>query len=663
MLFSVIIPTLDRARYLGQSLAALKEEIGRRKDAEIVVVDDGSPPEMRQKNRALCEIHGARYFPLEKNRGMAVARNSGLERITGEWAVFIDDDICVEKGWGETLRNVLRAVPADVVGIEGRVVGTGGGLWDREVEVNTGGLGLTCHIIYKRETLARVGGFDEQFEHEGPFHEDQECAARVRQQGRIVFEPALCAIHLPRKIKLIGYLRDAPARIEKLLKADFYFWSKHPAAYRDFRHAKTFLGTYCAVLFKHALITFRRRSIRRIVFHPFQALMLALSCIAAQARAWALVPYFIKRALMTKKPLMVWFAAALPESSQGGVNRLMTGLSDGLKNRGIRTEIVYCRDRGASGTADVLGFSFRLMLRLLRRPFGRPDWIVGRSTDAFFCALAKRVFRLKTRIVLQNHGWEEYVYEIQKRIPASLVEHPVTWKSRLVRFPMLRATLAMADYCLCGTLDDMRWIGGRYPALRQKLRYVPNGIVPRTACHWAAQPQTPPNFLCVSAMTWRKNLAYAIALFRRLSAGNPDARLFLVGTGEIPAVLTFTEQERIVVVPSVPMEEMGQWYGKCPYFIHTARYEGGHSLALLEAMSYGAIPFVSPIPSNREIVVDRENGIVLHGTNTRRDCATIESVIHDGALTASLTRKAHATAMRNRWQRQIDRLERVLRRS
>jgi glycosyltransferase involved in cell wall biosynthesis len=663
MLFSVIIPTLNRASYLGQSLASLKAEIGGRSDAEIIVVDDGSHPEIRQKNRALCEIYGADYLLLGKNRGMAVARNSGLEKITGEWAVFIDDDVCVEKGWGETLTKTLRAVPADVAGIEGRVVGTGGGLWDREVEAKTGGLGLTCHIIYKRETLARAGGFDGQFEREGPFHEDQELAARVRQRGRIVFEPALGAIHLPRKIRLSSYLKAAPGRVEKLLKADFYFWSKHPAAYRDFRHARSFWGTYRAVLFKHLWITFRRRSARQIVFHPLQAIVLALSCIASQARAWALVPYFIKRALQTKKQPTVWFAAALPASSQGGVNRLMTGLADGLKNRGIRTEIVYCRDRGASGAAAVPGFSFHLMLRMLCRPFTRPDWIIARSADAFFCALAKRVFRLKTRIVLQNHGWEEYVYEIQKRIPATIVEHPATWKARLVRFPMLRATLALAHYCLCGTVDDMRWIGARYPASRAKLRYVPNGIDPRTACFWAAQPHPPPYFLCVGAMTWRKNLAYAIALFRRLAAAYTGARLFLVGTGAIPAVLTFTEQERIVVAPSVPMGDMGQWYGKCPYFIHTARYEGGHSLALLEAMSYGAVPFVSPIPSNREIVVDRENGIVLHGTDAEKDCATIESVIGNRALAGSLSKKAYGTAMRNRWQRQIDRLERVLRRS
>jgi glycosyltransferase involved in cell wall biosynthesis len=663
MLISVIIPTLNRTQYLSQSLAALREEIGRRKDAEIIVVDDGSHPEKKQKNRALCEIYGAEYLPLEKNRAMAVARNSGLKRATGEWVVFIDDDVCVEKGWGASLGNALRAVPADVAGIEGRVVGKGNGLWDREVEVKSGGLCLTCHIVYKREILLKAGCFDPQFEHEGPFHEDQELAVRVRQWGRIVFEPMLGAIHLPRTIGLIGYLRDAPARIEKLLKADFYFYSKHPDAYHDFRYARSFWGTYRAVLFKHPYVTFKRRSARSIVFHPVQALVLALSCIAAQMRAWTLLPYFVKRALCAKKPMTVWFAAAIPSDSRGGVNRLMMELSEGLRGRGIRTEIIYCSEPGESGTARFIGFSFRLMLRLLLRPFGHPDWIIGRSTDAFFCALLKKIIPLKTRIILQNHGWEEYVYEIQKRVPASLVEHPVTWKSRLVRFPMLRATLAMADYCLCGTLDDMRWIGGRYAASRAKLRYVPNGIDPQTACYWAAQPHVPPYFLCVGANTWRKNLAYAIALFRGLAAADPHARLFLVGTGAIPAALTFTEQERIVVVPSVPMDEMGQWYGKCPYFIHTARYEGGHSLALLEAMSYGAIPIVSPIPSNREIVVDRENGIVLHGTDAKRDCASIASVTGNRAMEVSLVKKAYGTAMRNQWRRQIGRLERILRQS
>jgi glycosyltransferase involved in cell wall biosynthesis len=660
MNISVIIPTLNRADYLGQCLAALKAEIEGRDGVEIIVVDDGSRPEQKQEIQKICAVHKAICLEHIHNRGMAVARNTGLVRATGEWVVFIDDDICVEKGWGAALQKTLDAAGPDVVGIEGAVTGSGGNLWDREVEVRSGGLCLTCHIIYRSDALAKAGNFDPAFEHEGPFHEDQELAIRVRQWGRIVFEPMLRAIHLPRQVRLRSHLRDAPARVEKLLKADFYFWSKHPAAYHDFRHAKSFWGTYAAVLFKYPFVTMKRRPIHRLLLHPVQTVMLALSCVAAQVRAWTLVWYFFKRTAGITGPTTVWFAAAIPESSQGGVNRLMTGLASGLSQQGIRTMIVYHGEHGAQRATRYIAFSLNLGIRLLCRPFNRPDWIIGRSTDTFFCSLAKRLFRLKTRIILQNHGWEEYVHAIQKRLPASRVEHSVSWKSHLLRFPMLRATLAMADFCLCGTVDDIRWIRTRYPARRAKLRYVPNGIDPQPSCYWATQPEIPPYFLCVGTMTWRKNLAFAIELFRALLDIRFDARLYLVGTGAVSETLTVAGHGRIVVVPLVPMAEMETWYKKCPYILHTARYEGGHPLALLEAMSFGAVPFVTPIPPVREIVKNGLNGQYLDGTDARMDAGTIAAAIENRPLIMALGTRAFGTASRNRWPRQADRLKRVI---
>lgn len=654
MFISVIIPTLNRTGYLGSCLAALTVELGHRADAEVIVVDDGSSPAAREANRGRCATYGARYLAHDRNRGMAVARNTGLDAASGEWAVFIDDDVCVEKGWGGALDKTLATAPAGVAGIEGAVRGSGNNLWDREVEVTRGGLCLTCHIVYRRAVLARAGNFDPQFEHEGPFHEDQELAVRVKQFGAIVFEPSLRAVHLPRGGRLVTHLAHAPARIEKMLRADFYFWLKHPAAYHDFRHATSFWGTYAAVLLKYPYVTMKRRRIRDLLRHPAQTLTLALSCIVAQCRAWTLVPWFIVRALRTVRPI-VWFAADIAPSSQGGVRRLMAGLARGLEERGIRTEIICNRVTARGG--GYIGFSLRLGLRLLCTPCNRPGWIVARSTDAFFCALVKKMFRLKTRIVLQNHGWEEYVYAIQKRLPTAMVEHPATWKARLVRFPMLRATLAMADCCLCGTVDDMRWIGKRYPSARAKLRYVPNGVDVQPSCAW---PDRPPHFLWVGTLTWRKNPAYAMEVFGHLAAADPQARLFLVGTGEIPATLTFCRQERIVVVPSVPMEEMESWYQRCPFLLHTARYEGGHPLAILEAMSHAMVPFVVPIPSVAEIVRHGVNGVHLCGSDSRADAAVIAATIANTELVASLGTCAGATAQRNRWERQAARLARVI---
>lgn len=653
-MISIIIPTRNRNRYLNQCLAALHREKDALGEFEIIVVDDGSATEESRRNRLCCEQFQALYLPLERGRGMAVARNTGLRSTRGDWVVFIDDDVIVAAGWGGVCARVLGEAATDIVGIEGRVTGLGNGLWDREVEVATGGACLTCHICYRRAVLLEVGGFDDRFEFEGPFHEDQELAARVLCNGRIVFCPDLTAFHQPRALPLYAYVTGAARRIEQVLRADFYFWKKNPHGYRRFRHAKSFKGTFGAVLLKYTWTALRRRKTTLLLRHPLQALTLVVSCLIAQVRAWMLLPYFISRIASSRRQQEeIWFAAAIPEHSQGGVRRLMEGLARGIEGHGYRSVIV-CREYARGG---YLLFSFMLALRLLRQFANPPRCIIARSTDAFFPLLLRRVVPLPVTIMLQNHGWEEYVYQVQHRLPPALVNNPVTWKAHLVRFPLLRATLRMTDCCLCGTVADMRWITDRYRRQRHKLRYVPNGVTVAEPLPRVSDRNRGAALLTVGTLTWRKNYDYTFALFTRIAAALPDARLFCVGTGTVPSDGI---DKRITMVPSVPMEEMHDWYRRCPFFIHASRYEGGHSLALLEAMAQGAVCFVAPEPSNLEVVTHRRNGIVLDGCDREKDARMIVEVMNDYRLQVELSANARRTALRNRWERQAARLVRVL---
>lgn len=655
MKLSIIIPTYNRTAYLSECLASIDGEKENLPEYEIIVIDDGSSVAETKRNRYLCRRYGALWFGHARNRGMAVARNSGIMKAVGEWIAFIDDDIRVERGWGSACREVLSSVPADIVGIEGRVSGEGEGLWDREVEVSEGGSCLTCHIFYRREVLLKAGCFDERFEIEGPFHEDQELALRVLESGGIIYDPSLSAVHMPRKVRLLRYLLRTPSRIEKILKADFYLYRKHPADYKIFRHSKTFFGTYRSVLFKYLFSSFKRRSRESIYSHPVQAAVLALSCILAQFRALTLLPYFVGRGKSRAARTEVWFAAAIPGQSHGGVNRLMLGLANGLKSRGMKVRMIY-QDRSTGGYPL---FSFTLGLRLLIRCLNPPDWLIARSTDAFFPCLIRKIVPMSTRIVLQNHGWEEYVYQIQKNLPAGIVENPVTWKARLLRFPMLRTTLRMADYCFCGTVDDIRWLQRKYPAAAPKLRYLPNGVQCSRKTESVRQDSPSPEFLSVGTLTWRKNIDYTLKLFRRVVFFRPKAALFCVGTGRLPENGFDDAGGRITFVPSVPMNTIGEWYERCPFFMHTARYEGGHSLALLEAMAGGAVPFVSPVPSTLEIIRHDRNGIVLGGTDPEKDAGLIMSVVDDADRVRELSANARRTAFRNRWRRQVSRLCRI----
>jgi glycosyltransferase involved in cell wall biosynthesis len=83
---SIIITTHNRPRLLSRAVASARLS-GR--DPEIVVVDDASTDETGELCRSLP---GIRYIRVERNQGVACARNVGLRASSGEFISFLDDD-------------------------------------------------------------------------------------------------------------------------------------------------------------------------------------------------------------------------------------------------------------------------------------------------------------------------------------------------------------------------------------------------------------------------------------------------------------------------------------------------------------------------------------------------------------------------------------------
>jgi GT2 family glycosyltransferase len=92
---SIVIPTRMRPRYLEVALASIAPQLSN-VPAELIVVDDDKPS---TTIRELCERYGARYVPHDRPLGLNAARNTGIERSTGELLVFVDDDVEVSDRW------------------------------------------------------------------------------------------------------------------------------------------------------------------------------------------------------------------------------------------------------------------------------------------------------------------------------------------------------------------------------------------------------------------------------------------------------------------------------------------------------------------------------------------------------------------------------------
>ncbi len=88
-MISVIIPTFNRAKLLGEAVRSVLGQKGSAEDSEIIVADDGSTDDTRQ---SLAVLPGnVRYIRCEHS-GVSAARNLGIAESSGEWIAFLDSD-------------------------------------------------------------------------------------------------------------------------------------------------------------------------------------------------------------------------------------------------------------------------------------------------------------------------------------------------------------------------------------------------------------------------------------------------------------------------------------------------------------------------------------------------------------------------------------------
>jgi glycosyltransferase involved in cell wall biosynthesis len=94
-LASVIVPTFNRARLLGETLDSIYQQTYR--PIELVIVDDGSTDD----TRPVVETWGHRHLPdhrfrlryfFQAHAGAPAARNKGLVECQGEYIQFFDSD-------------------------------------------------------------------------------------------------------------------------------------------------------------------------------------------------------------------------------------------------------------------------------------------------------------------------------------------------------------------------------------------------------------------------------------------------------------------------------------------------------------------------------------------------------------------------------------------
>jgi len=231
---SIIVPTHNRVEKLKRALDSILKQTYS--EIEVIVVDDGSTDstwdvlkKYQEKDKRIIAIH-------QENKGASVARNVGIQKATGTYVNFVDDDDFIEKDIIEKLVEKIKKEKVDL-------------------------LRYNCYYSTNRNKKEAIGKLEE--------FENKKVTGKKLEEvvKKIITEELLgqCVLFLiPRELllsinkgnlfdKRVRYMEDELASIELICSANsVYFWNEPGYYYyympdREFREKK-FYQDYLKVL-------------------------------------------------------------------------------------------------------------------------------------------------------------------------------------------------------------------------------------------------------------------------------------------------------------------------------------------------------------------------------------------------------------------------------
>jgi len=186
----VVIPAYNKADTLKR---AVHHAIGQTKRPDaIVIIDDGSTDDTSKVGKELAMEHDIVYYYYQDNKGVAVARNHGAERLDAmKYLCFLDADDWIMPKFLETCVNALEAnrslhlaytrlqweKPDGTTGVSNW---PDEWIYDRQLKRQN--QVPTCNVM-RNETFQRLGGYKSRYCPTGAGSEDAELWDRFGAYG------------------------------------------------------------------------------------------------------------------------------------------------------------------------------------------------------------------------------------------------------------------------------------------------------------------------------------------------------------------------------------------------------------------------------------------------------------------------------------------------
>jgi len=234
---SIVIPTYNSGRTIGQVLEALKTQEYDKGRVEVIVVDD----ESKDPTVKICEANGVKVIRNERNTGLAYTLNKGIKLSKYEIVVTLHGDtIPLSRNW---LSDLVKPLHAPSVAASCSL--------QQPPKLNRDNLSLWEKLIwakldehtalnnkadaYRKDTLLEIGLFDDRtFRTAG---EDEDLALRLRKADKKIIGTKARVRHNHH----FSYT-SSPNSLVKILRKEYIFGQAGGALRRKFPRYKP--GSY-----------------------------------------------------------------------------------------------------------------------------------------------------------------------------------------------------------------------------------------------------------------------------------------------------------------------------------------------------------------------------------------------------------------------------------
>lgn len=164
---SIIVPCYRQAEFLPEALDSVLAQSFS--NWECVIVNDGSPDNTDEVARRYLELDNRFKYIKQQNKGLAAARNNGINYSDGEFILPLDADDKISPTYLEKAIEVfaqnadtkLVYCKADTFGLISKPWHLDDYDYDRFIWVNC----IFCTAMYKRRDFLKAGGYNINMSH------------------------------------------------------------------------------------------------------------------------------------------------------------------------------------------------------------------------------------------------------------------------------------------------------------------------------------------------------------------------------------------------------------------------------------------------------------------------------------------------------------------